>query len=187
METPQAGFQEWRIEAASRPPSAFLSEALERFDAFDLTNSEAVQVMLIDALLVETVPTYPNLRVWKAAPLESNTPAGVADYLIAPQRAYLETPLLCAVEAKRDDFEQGRAQCVATLGACRWNNQQTTNGQAGHDTDVYGIVSNGQSWQFFRLSPSGAVTQPQTYTTGFLPELLGALDHVCAACAQNAS
>ena len=146
-------------------------------------------MLLIDALLVEIVPAYPNLRVWKAAPLESDTLTGIADYLIAPKRAYLETPLLCAVEAKRDDFEQGRAQCVAEMGACRWNNQQTDSGwqQAGQATTVFGIVSNGQSWQFFRLSPSGVVAQTQTYTTGFLPELLGALDHVCAACAHHAA
>ena len=45
-----------------------------------------------------------ELKVWKAAPLESDTLMGVADYLITPKRVYVETPLLCVAEAKRDDF-----------------------------------------------------------------------------------
>ena len=175
----QSDFKLWEIDAPPRPPSAFLQEALRRFDAFNLTNSEAAKLLLIDALLVEIVPSYPNLRVWKAAVLESDTMIGVADYLIAPKRAYLSTPLLCAVEAKRDDFEQGRAQCLAEMSACRWNNRQEN-----HFVDVYGIVSNGEAWQFYKLLQTGEILETEVYTMKFLPELLGALDYVCAECAQ---
>jgi hypothetical protein len=176
----QADFQVWHIEALPRPPSLYLQETMTRLDAFDLTNSEAAKVLLIDALLVEVVPSYPKLRVWKAAPLESDTLVGIADYLIAPKRAYLGTPVLCAVEAKRDDFEQGRAQCIAEMSACQWNNRQE-----GHAINVFGIVSNGQSWQFFRLTTDSAVFQTEVYTTQFLPELLGALHFICQACSDN--
>jgi hypothetical protein len=176
----QSDFQPWQIDAPPRPPSAFLTEALTRFDAFNLTNSEAAKVLLIDTLLIEVVPSYPELRVWKAATLESDTLIGIADYLIAPKRAYLGIPLLCAVEAKKDDFEQGRAQCVAEMSACRWANQQES-----HVSDVFGIVSNGQSWQFFRLALTGEILQTDVYTTKFLPELLAALDYICAECAKN--
>ena len=34
---------------------------------------------------------------------------GQVDYLVAPKRAYLSTPLLCVVEAKKDDLKQGLA------------------------------------------------------------------------------
>ena len=85
--------------------------------------------------------------MWKGAALESDTLIGTADYLIAPKRAYLAYPLLCVTEAKRDDFEQGRTQCVAEMIACRDNNHREA-----FDTDVYGIVSNGQGWQFYKLT-----------------------------------
>jgi hypothetical protein len=42
--------------------------------------------------------------------LSTDTLTGKADYVMAPHRAYLETPLLCVAEAKKDDFERGAAQ-----------------------------------------------------------------------------
>jgi hypothetical protein len=143
----QTDFLPWQIEAEPRPASPFLTEALSRFDAFDLTGSEAAKLLLIDILLTETVPQFPRLRVWKSKPLESETLTGIADYIIAPKRAFVRTPLLCAVEAKKDDFEQGTAQCVAEMAACRAVNEAD-----GHHPDVYGMVSNGQAWQFYYLA-----------------------------------
>ncbi len=46
----QTDFVDWQIDVAPRPPSAFLTEALTRFDAFSLTNSEAAKLLLIDIL-----------------------------------------------------------------------------------------------------------------------------------------
>ncbi len=135
--------------------------------------------MLIDALFGEVVPDYPNLKVWKAAALETDTLTGVADYLIAPYRAYLEAPLLCATEAKRDDFERGEAQCLAEMYACAWNNRQ-----AGYDTDVYGIVSNGHGWRFYKWEKAGDVFRTDLPAIGDLPRLLGLLDYVCGECAR---
>ena len=108
-----------------------------------------------------------------------DTLIGVADYLIAPKRAYLAYPLLCVTEAKRDDFEQGRTQCVAEMIACRDNNTRRN-----HATDVYGIVSNGQGWQFYKLTLANEVWETDLFVTSDLPRLLGALDYVCGECAK---
>src|SRR5579863_2236254 len=91
----QTDFTPWQIDVPPRPPSAFLSEALVRFESFDTENTEAAKLLLIDALFAEIVPNHPNLKVWKAMPLESDTLVGIADYLLAPKRAYLALPLLC--------------------------------------------------------------------------------------------
>lgn len=85
----------------------------------------------------------------------------------------MATPLLCVAEAKKDDFGRGQVQCIAEIAACRWSNQQR-----GVDIDVYGIVSNGQNWQFYRLTRAGEIFETGSYTTEFLPELLGALDTI---------
>ena len=170
----------WPLAAEEREPSDILRANLERMQSFALTNSEAAKIVLIDALLLEIVPHYPRLKVWKAAPLEAETVAGFADYLVAPKRAYIETPLLCAIEAKRDDFEAGEAQCIAEMAVCGQNNRRD-----GHTLDVYGIVSNGQGWVFYRLTPTGEVWVSPLFTTSDLPRLLGVLDSVCAACAAN--
>lgn len=176
----QPDFIHWQIEAPARQPSGFLTEALIRFESFDTDNTEAAKLLLIDALFAEIVPNHPHLKVWKAMSLESDTLMGTADYLLSAKRAYVALPLLCVAEAKRDDFVQGRAQCIAEMIACQWNNNKEN-----HRTDVYGIVSNGQSWQFYKLAITSEIYETELYTMKFLPELLGALDYVCAECEKN--
>ena len=170
----------WHLNAPPRPPSDTLKDILRRLDSFDLRSSEPAKTLLIDALFVEVVPLHPNLKVWKEAILNTDTTTGVADYVIAPKRAYMATPLLCVAEAKKDDFGRGQVQCIAEMAACRWSNQRRE-----VNIDVYGIVSNGQNWQFYKLARAGEIFETGSYTTEFLPELLGALDTICAECANN--
>ncbi len=170
----------WQLDASPRIPSVRLQEWLPRLRIFNQTNSEAAKILLIDVLLTEVVPDHPGLGVWKSAPLESDVLAGVADYLIAPDYAYLTTPLLCAVEAKKDDFDAGQVQCIAEMTACQWNNRQE-----GYTADVLGIVSNGQGWVFYKLTWTNEVYETGLYSIEDLPRLLGALDQVIAACASN--
>lgn len=170
----------WQLNAPPRPPSDILKEILRRFESFDLLSSEPAKTLLIDALFVEIVPLHPNLKVWKEAVLNTDTTTGVADYVIAPKRAYMATPLLCVAEAKKDDFAKGRIQCLAEMAACRWSNHQR-----GLTLDVYGIVSSGQAWQFYRLSQTGDAFETDVYGIEDLPGVLGALDYVCGECAKN--
>ena len=154
----------WQLNAAPRPPSETLQEILRRLTYFDLKASEPAKTLLIDALFVEIIPGYENLKVWKEAALSTDTLTGVADYLVAPHREYMATPLLCVAEAKKDDFAKGRIQCLAEMAACRWNNQQR-----GYDLDVYGIVSNGQAWQFYKQAQSGETFETGVYGIEDLP------------------
>lgn len=168
----------WEINVPSRAPSPTLIEVLRRLNSFMVTASEAGKELLIDALLAEIVPLHPGLRVWKGEPLETDTLIGCADYLIAPFLDYLSTPLLCAVEAKRDDFEAGEVQCLAEMYACRQKNEAM-----GLHTNVYGIVSNGQGWVFYRWKADDTeFSRTALFGINALPDLLGALDHICAAC-----
>ena len=171
---------EWHLDAAPRKPGDELHSHLRRIRIFDLKSTEQAKTLLIDALFAEIVNDYPTLKIWKAAGLDTDTLTGIADYLIAPSRAYLATPLLCTVEAKRDDFEKGAVQCLAEMVACQWNNKQS-----GLDIEVYGIVSNGQGWQFYKLTQDSEPYETNQYGLEDLPGLLGALDYVCGECAKN--
>jgi hypothetical protein len=172
----------WDLDAPSRPASDDLKAHLRRLESFDLENTEQSRTLLIDALFAEVVSDYPNLKIWKAAVLNTDDLTGVADYLIAPKRAYMATPLLCVAEAKRDDFERGRAQCLAEMYACMWTNRRDSLA-----ADVYGIVSNGQAWRFYMLARTGEVYESKLFTTAFMPQLLGALDRICAECSRAAA
>ncbi len=176
---PTEEFLRWNLSALPRPASDYLNENLRRLASFDLQTTEQAKTLLMDALFGEIVPDYPALKVWKAAALETDTLKGVADYLITPKREYIATPMLCVAEAKRDDFVQGRAQCIAEMTACVWKNRQRS-----HETTVYGIVSNGQDWQFYKLTTANEVWETDPYALRHLPELLGALDYICAECAR---
>lgn len=171
----------WRLSATPRNQSDTLIEILRRLESFDLQASGSAKTMLIDALFVEIVPLHPKLKVWKEAILNTDSTTGVADYVIAPKRAYLATPLLCVAEAKKDDFAKGRIQCLAEMAACRWSNEQR-----GQSLDVYGIVSNGQAWQFYKLTVLREVFETGVYGIKDMPAVLGALDYVCNECAKNA-
>ena len=170
----------WDLMVAERAPTETLLTMLKRFESYDIEGSEAGRVLLIDTILSDIVPLYQTLKLWKDEPLEAGDVVGVADYLIAPRRAYLKTPLLCAIEAKRDDFVKGQVQCIAEMAVC-----QQKNIRDGHDTEVYGIVSNGKGWEFYWLTRAPEVFVSGLFTMNDLPKLLGALDHVIAACADN--
>lgn len=176
----QDDIQEWTFDTEPRPPSDVLLAILQKLDSFDVYGSEASRITLIDQMFLEILPSFPQLRIFKGVALRSEIVYGFADYLIAPKKAVLTTPLLCAVEAKQDDFEQGLAQCLSELVACMETNQRQ-----GLEIDVYGVVSNGQTWQFCKVAMAGGVFRSQPVSVGTLPALLGALSYVCDLCAQN--
>lgn len=177
---PSEQFLPWVLTAPPRPASVTLETNIRSLEAFDMKTSEAAKVLLIDFIFAAIVPLHPKLRIWKEALIATDTLTGIADYLIAPKRAYLETPLLCVTEAKRDDFERGTAQCVAEMVACQW-----TNRQENHQGTVFGIVSNGQDWQFYKLTDANEIYESAIYPMTNLPELLGVLDIVCRECADS--
>ena len=173
-------FVRWNLNAPLRLPSETLLENFRRLEGFDTVGTEAAKLLVADALLTEIIPLHPKLKVWKGEALVSATLTGFADYLITPKYAFVKTPLLCAAEAKRDDFVKGRAQCVAEMAACREANQSD-----GYDADIFGFVTNGQTWQFYRLDLSNDVFETSEYNTENLPRLLGALDYICGECAKR--
>lgn len=172
--------ERWHLEAEPVPLSDFFHQRLERLQRFDLESLEVSKTLLIDAICEEGLEGFNRLKIWKGAYLEGETVCGNADYLIAERRAYLEAPFACVIEAKKDDFEQGTAQCLVEMKACQWGNQQV-----GHDFIIYGIVTNGEGWKFYRLDRGGVVSESLLYGIGELPILLGLLREFFRLCEQN--
>ena len=160
----------WEIEFEPIAPSTAFKQHLERLQLFDLERSEEGKKLLIDAILLEAIQPFPELKIWKGANLESETAHGAADYLFTENRGYFEAAFLCVVEAKKDDFEQGLAQCLVEMQACQWSNQQID-----RTLDVFGIVTNGSTWQFYQLLQSGAVRETLPYAISNLAAIFGQL------------
>jgi hypothetical protein len=173
----------WAIAPISIPPTPFFQQRLERLQkSFDLQSYEESKKLLIDAICEEAIDVFEHLKIWKGAQLEGDTAAGFVDYLVTERKRYIEAPLLCIIEAKKDDFEQGLAQCLVEMQACQWKNQQ-----ADRQIDVLGIVTNGATWQFYKLTPTGVVSETPAYSLGDQDLLLGRLRYIFQLCEEALS
>jgi len=106
--------------------------------------------------------------------------SGVPDYIIAKRsplgKEIFEQPYFVAVEAKRDDFIKGWGQCLAEMVAIQKMNDQY------EQQTIYGIVSNGQLWQFGKLQNNHFTKNFVAYTIYNLEQLLAALNYVFRQC-----
>lgn len=97
---------------------------------------------------------------------------GECDFILSaePNAVYIETPIVCVVEAKKENMEAGLRQCAAQLvGAFRFNQKD------GWDVHrLYGCVTIGVQWQFIRLESGTKLSvEPTSYFVDDLPALLG--------------
>lgn len=136
--------------------------------------------IIIDLVFVEALQAFSKLKIWKGEALESEIARGTADYLVTENFDYSEAPMLCVAEAKKDDFDQGLAQCLVEMQACQWMNQKV-----GRAIEVFGIVTNGEGWKFYRLTLDNQVYETQLYAFRDLPEILGALALIFKTCEDN--
>ncbi|MBD2059039.1 hypothetical protein H6F88_24085 [Oculatella sp. FACHB-28] len=87
---------------------------------------------------------------------------------------------LTRTHVKKDDFEQGAAQCLVEMHTCQWVNRQME-----RDVDIYGIVTNGEGWKFYQLASRGEVSESLLYGIGEMSILLGLLRMFFGLCDRN--
>jgi hypothetical protein len=172
--------KEWYFDITPRSPSTHYQQTVAKLKLhFDLSLSESAKSLLIDALLLEAIDDFNELKIWKEAALQTDILTGTVDYLIAPQGKVYQSPLLCVVEAKKDNFEQGLAQCLVEMQACQWLNQ------ISKPFEVFGIVTNAVVWQFYKLTPENDVYESPVYAETQLESILGILYSILAQCTVN--
>jgi hypothetical protein len=109
--------------------------------------------------------------------------SGYPDYFVCKQSEfgtfYPTPPYLLIVEAKLDDFVKAWGQCLAAMLAA-----QRLNGTP--DLPVYGIATNGRSWEFGILRFNEFTQQQEPYGLADLDDLARALHAVFRACSGMA-
>ena len=171
----------WTLSVTPRPATPFFLERLQRLEVFDTARSEAGKLLIVDAFFEEALQPYRHqLRTFKEASLVGDQASGAVDYLVTPASLVPTTPLLCVAEAKKDDFEKGLAQCLVELHTCA-----QINAGKDHRVPVFGIVTNGTSWQFYRRTVEGVISESLPYGLANQELLLGVLDYLFAQCVQN--
>ncbi len=112
--------------------------------------------------ILELVACENNLPLWSHCPLnvdESLNLNGSPDYILAPTSkggGRFTTPVVCLVEAKRDDFISGWAQVAAEMIASQKKNNNI-------DIPIFGLVSSGKVWEFGMLQKNQFLINKDNY------------------------
>ena len=85
--------------------------------------------------------------------------------------------MLVMIEAKKDDFDEGWGQCLAQMHLA----QELSN----HEYRIYGIVSNGDVWQFAYLEQNTLTQNSYSLNINDLQRLCDTLYFVFETCEKQ--
>ncbi len=171
-------------EETVNPSEQFLNELEFSMQHINVFVSEGARCeTLIYPILREVYKEYAkDYALWVKKPLAyDETLSGTPDYFISTRSELgiltVGTPLIILVEAKKNDFEQGWGQCLAELVAAQKINDDP-------DVPVYGIVSDGERWQFGKLVGDTFTQNRTSFSIDNLPTLFGAINTVFKAASE---
>ena len=156
-------------------PRKFVEEL--KFDLkeipFDASEATLREVIIFPILRLAWKPFSPYLTLWGHKAISADdTLSGIPDYIIAKRSnlgsIVFDVPYVAVVEAKMDDFTGGWAQCALEMIAIQKINNQP-------DLPVFGIVTNGELWQFAQLEKNLLTEYKQVFILENLNSLLSAL------------
>jgi hypothetical protein len=136
---------------------------------------------LIYPVLKEVWKSYrSNFVLWghKSLTYDENL-SGFPEYILAKRsplgKVVFEKPYFILVEAKQDKFEEGWAQCLAEMIAAQRLNDEL-------QVRIFGIVSNGDRWQFGKLEANLFTRNKTFYTIQELDKLFAAVNYIFQQC-----
>ncbi|MGK7920815.1 MAG: hypothetical protein AB4080_12505 [Trichodesmium sp.] len=163
--------------------SQFFQEELELlFTDGVVDNSEdAICENLIYPVLKEVWKMYrKKLTLWSHQTLiyDENL-SGQPDYIVAKRHplttVIFDKPFFLVVEAKQDKFTEGWGQCLVELVAVQKINKDL-------EQTIFGIVSNGQIWQFGKLKGDIFTRNIASYNIGDLDRLFAVVNYLFQQC-----
>ena len=104
---------------------------------------------------------------------------GFCDYLIglSSEQVVVRAPVIALVETKKDDPNEGLAQCIAEMvGAQRFNEKQGEN-----LSTIYGVATSGTAWRFLKLTGSVVEMDLSDYYISDAEKIVGILCYMVQA------
>ena len=173
------------VDETANPSERFLEEFAFNRQHFNLFASEdSACETVIFPILREVYKAYADGYIlWiKQSITYDEILTGTPDYFIATKselgKPIVGKPLIILVEAKKNDFEQGWGQCLAELVAAQKINDDP-------DFPVYGIVTDGKSWEFGRLVQDTFTQNSTNFSLSNLASLFGAVNAVFKATTET--
>ena len=170
------------IDVFREAPAALVDELKFTFDEIAYAASEFAicENLIYPVLRAAYKPYTDSLALWSHKALyEGDTLLGIPDYTIAKRsplgKIVFDAPYVAVIEAKRDDFTGGWGQCALEMIALRRVNQRP-------DLPVYGIVSNGRSWEFGRFDGVTLTIYRPQFQLDNVDELLSGLATIFEQC-----
>ena len=151
--------------------------------AYDVSEAAICENLIYPILKNVWIPYVDSFALWSHKPIEYDTDlAGIPDYLISKRsdlgKIVFEVPYIAVVEAKKDDFSGGWAQCGAEMYAMQRLNK-------GMNLTIYGIVSNGETWEIAKLDGDLFTFFKNRYDINDLKKLYNALSSVMTLCLKQ--
>lgn len=169
-------------ETTPLEPTPTLTEVLERASLSRLRSEQSLREALIYPILIEIVRYFKDKITFFSSiewTVNQNGNAanegltGFCDYIIGgrPKMYAPKAPMICVVEAIKQDFDGGTWQCAAELYACKIANEQDGTPYAFY----LGCVTTGQTWNFLKLDVENntLIHDEFYYALNNLPQLLG--------------
>ncbi|MDZ7934141.1 MAG: hypothetical protein U5M51_04070 [Emticicia sp.] len=145
--------------------------------AYDISEPAICENLIYPVLKAAWRPFANELALWSHQAIEfTEELSGIPDYMISKRselgKIVLDYPLLAVVEAKKDDFTGGWAQCGLEMYVIQQLNQNP-------EQRIFGIVSNGETWEFAQLLRNTFTLFNQRFDIRELDALYGALVSIC--------
>jgi len=160
------------------PSQQFLNELNFNIRMLDAFSSEAARCELIILPVLreayKRIAAGFSLWVKKSISYDSHL-NGTPDYMVSRRsglgKTVLEYPLVIVAEAKKNDFDQGWAQCLAELIAAQRLNKDSS-------LSIHGIVTDGKYWEFGKLTGMTFSKNISSFVIDDTVRLFGVLDYI---------
>lgn len=162
------------------PSSEWLQQTLARSEALPMKSEKARSEWVITPILLELRHRNNNFfTIYSGDTLTADKSQGLngeCDFILArdTQAFAINVPILCLVEAKKQDMETGIEQCAAQMiGAKRYNEK------FGQQVDrIYGCVTTADVWKFLTLEGQLLTVDIDDYFISNLELILGIFQEI---------
>jgi hypothetical protein len=150
---------------------------------FVLDSKDAICEMVVFPILAEVYLEHRQKFVlWSHTPLVcDDLLTGVPDYTLAHRsplgKVIWEKPYFVAVVTEKDNFIKGWGECLAQMVA-----MQKLRGKP--EQSFYGLVTNGDAWQFGNLTQQTFIKESRSYQLHDLEMLMAALNFLFQRCEE---
>nr|VFJ94099.1 MAG: hypothetical protein BECKH772A_GA0070896_100665 [Candidatus Kentron sp. H]VFJ95428.1 MAG: hypothetical protein BECKH772B_GA0070898_100764 [Candidatus Kentron sp. H]VFK01516.1 MAG: hypothetical protein BECKH772C_GA0070978_100685 [Candidatus Kentron sp. H] len=97
--------------------------------------------------------------------------SGYCDFLLSnsPDQVFLESPVVCIVEAKNENIKSGYPQCIAEMIAAKLFNER----KSIIVPHILGVVTTGSNWKFLKYEKEIVFIDFDEYLISQLSEIVG--------------